>query len=235
MSNNRVLGMVVDNGRRRVHTERGDLFAREVVLATNGYTDALSPWHQKRLIPVSSTIAASEEIGEDRVNALLPHGCPVIDTRRIVCYVRAAPDRRRILFGGRARFVPLNAADSARVLHAQLVEMFPQMSDIRITNAWSGYMGFTFDFMPKIGVHEGVHYALGCNGGCGIVMMSWLGRQVGRKILGTSPSPSAFEGLAFGTRPFYAGKPWFLPIVGNWWRLRDRLEMARARRLQPSR
>ena len=109
-------------------------------------------------------------------------------------------------------------------------EMFPQMSAIRVTNAWSGYMAFTFDFMPKIGIHDGIHYAIGCNGGCGIVMMSWLGRQVGRKILGTAPAPSAFEGLKFGTQPFYSGKPWFLPIVGNWWRLRDWLEISAARR-----
>jgi len=25
--------------------------------------------------------------------------------------------------------------------------MFPQMADVRVTNAWSGYMAFTFDFM----------------------------------------------------------------------------------------
>jgi len=28
------------------------------------------------------------------------------------------------------------------------------------------------------------------------------------------------EGLAYKTRPLYAGKPWFLPIIGNWWRAR---------------
>ena len=107
--------------------------------------------------------------------------------------------------------------------------MFPQMSDLRVTNAWSGYMAFTFDFLPKIGIHDGIHYALGCNGGCGIVMMSWLGRRVGQKILGSSDT-SAFEGLAFKTQPFYSGRPWFMPIVGNWWRLRDWLELRQARK-----
>jgi glycine/D-amino acid oxidase-like deaminating enzyme len=124
----------------------------------------------------------------------------------------------------------MEPAESAKILHAQLLTMFPQMHDIKVTNAWSGYMGFTFDFMPKIGVHEGVHYAVGCNGGCGIVMMSWLGRQVAQKILGSAVQPSAFEGLAFKTRPLYAGKPWFLPIIGNWWRLRDWIELSRAQR-----
>jgi glycine/D-amino acid oxidase-like deaminating enzyme len=229
ISDNRVLGIVDEAGRKHVHSELGDFSAREVVLATNGYTDALSPWHQKRLIPISSTIVASEELGEERVDAMLPRHCPVIDTKRVICFARPTPDRKRILFGGRARFSPMGPRESASFLHQQLMTMFPQMSDIKVTNAWSGFMAFTFDFMPKIGVHEGVHYAIGCNGGCGIVMMSWLGRQVAQKILGSAAEASAFEGLAFKTRPLYMGKPWFLPIVGNWWRLRDWIEITRAR------
>jgi glycine/D-amino acid oxidase-like deaminating enzyme len=233
VSDNRVLGIVNEDGGKRVVTERGDWRAHEVVLATNGYTDTLSPWHRARLIPISSTVAASEPLGAEAVSTILPKLCPVIDTRRVICYVRPAPDGESILFGGRARFTPLGPVDSAKILHAQLVEMFPRMRGIRVTHAWSGLMGFTFDFMPKIGVHAGLHYALGCNGGCGIVMMSWLGRQVGRKLLGCASRPSAFEGLEFKTRPFYAGKPWFLPVVGNWWRLRDWLEIRRARASRP--
>ncbi len=227
--NNRVLGIADDGEFKRVAAERGEWRAREVVIATNGYTDSLSPWHQRRLVPISSTIAASEILGAERVRALLPKGSPVIDTKRVICYVRPAPGGERILFGGRARFSPLGPAESARILHGQLSEMFPQLADIQVTNAWSGLMAFTFDFMPKIGIRDGVHYAIGCNAGCGIVMMSWLGRQVGRKILGSAPQPSAFEGLAYRSRPLYTGNPWFVPIVGNWWRLRDWLEIRRAR------
>jgi glycine/D-amino acid oxidase-like deaminating enzyme len=233
VAKNRVLGIVHEDGFKRVVTERGAWRAREVVLATNGYTDALSPWHRRRLMPISSTVAASEPLGAEAVREILPKLCPVIDTRRVICYLRPAPDGESILFGGRARFTPLGPAESARILHAQLVEMFPRMRGIKVTHAWSGFMGFTFDFMPKIGMREGVHYALGCNGGCGIVMMSWLGRQVARKLLGGAPQPSAFEGLEFKTRPFYSGKPWFLPVVGNWWRLRDWLEIRRARLSNP--
>ena len=87
--------------------------------------------------------------------------------------------------------------------------------------------------MPQIGGRDGVHYALGCNGGCGIVMMSWLGRQLARRILGSAPRPSAFEGLEYRGRTLYSGNPWFIPIVGNWWRLRDWLEIRRARSAEP--
>lgn len=228
VSDARVIGISNDGGTKTVTTRSGSIRAREVVLATNGYTDRLSPWHQKRIVPISSTIVASEELGEERVSEVLPRLCPVIDTRRVVCYARPTPDKKAILFGGRARFSPIGPTESASILHQQLSVMFPQLRDIRVTNAWSGYMGFTFDFLPKVGTHEGIHYAIGCNGGCGIVMMSWLGRQAARKLMGTAQHPSAFEGLPFRSQKFYSGKPWFLPIVGNWWRLRDWVELRQA-------
>ncbi len=226
ISDSRVIGIAHESGNKIVETTTGSFIAKEVVLATNGYTDNLSPWHQKRLIPISSTIVSSEELGRERVAALLPTGCPVIDTRRVLCFARPSPDGKRILFGGRARFTSMTGQQSAEILYGQLTEMFPQLSDIKVTNVWSGRMAFTFDFLPKIGVHEGVHYALGCNAGCGIVMMSWLGKKVADKILSDQQPVSAFEGLPFKSPAFYAGKPWFLPIVGNWWRLRDWAERA---------
>ncbi|MGI9405934.1 MAG: FAD-dependent oxidoreductase, partial [Hyphomicrobiaceae bacterium] len=82
------------------------------------------------------------------------------------------------------------------------------------------------------GEHDGMHYAIGCNGGCGIVMMSWLGRQVGRKLAGTTNRGSAFEDQPFKTQPFYSGKPWFLPIVGNYYRFRDWMELRSVRHLR---
>ena len=91
-------------------------------------------------------------------------------------------------------------------------------------------MAFTFDFLPKVGRHEGMHYAMACNGGSGIVMMTWLGRQAARSILGKANRKSAFEGLEFRTMPFYSGAPWFLPLIGNWYRFRDWLDMRVVRR-----
>lgn len=230
MANTRALGVVNGDSEREVLIEGGVLRAREVVLAANGYTDQVSPWHQRRVIPISSTIVASENLGEDRVRELLPRLCPVIDTKRVICFARPTPDHKAILFGGRARFSPLGPVESAKILHGQLCAMFPGLADIKVNRAWAGMMAFTFDFLPKAGTHNGLHYAIGCNGGCGIVMMSWLGRHVARRILGTTNRVSAFESLPFKTQPLYSGTPWFIPIVGTWWRLRDWLEITHARR-----
>ena len=48
--------------------------------------------------------------------------------------------------------------------------------------------------------------------------------QTALKIAGKAVAPCAFEGLPFPTRPTYTGDPWFLPVVGGYYRLRDWLE-----------
>lgn len=220
--------MPSEGGKRVVETSRGRLTAREVMIATNGYTDHAAPFHRRRIIPMSSTIIATENLGREAVSAILPVGLPVIDTKRVISFIRTSPDGERILFGGRARFTPVSPRKSVEILHQLMGEIFPQLASARITHSWSGLMGFSFDFLPKVGAYEGVHYALACNGGSGVVMMSWLGRKAARNILGQSNSRSQFEGLPYNSHPLYAGLPWFVPVVGTWYRFRDWLDLRQA-------
>ncbi|MEP7085313.1 MAG: FAD-dependent oxidoreductase, partial [Betaproteobacteria bacterium] len=45
-----------DHGRFRAQTPLGDITARDVVIATNGYTVKLTPWLRRRVIPIGSYI-----------------------------------------------------------------------------------------------------------------------------------------------------------------------------------
>jgi glycine/D-amino acid oxidase-like deaminating enzyme len=204
-------------------TPRGRVRSRHVVLATNAYTAGLSRWHSRRLIPVDSHMIATETIGEDRLRELMPGLRVYGDTKRIPYYFRPSPDRSRLLFGGRASFASLGPTESARRLHHFAVGLFPQLAGVRVTHAWRGAVAFTFDYLPHMGVHDGVHYCLGCNGG-GVIMMTWLGHQVARQLLGRTNAGSAFSRLPFPSRPFYTGRPWFLPVAGVYYRMRDRFE-----------
>lgn len=208
----------------RITTNAGEVRARAVLSATNGYSlGGPDPWLARRLIPVGSYMIATAELPEATVARLFPNGRMVGDSRRVLNYFRPAPDGRRVLWGGRASFGPTTAGAAAPVLHAMMTAVFPELASTPITHAWTGNVAFTFDFLPHIGVHDGIHYAAGCQGS-GVAMQSWLGHQVALKILGRANNPSAFEGKDFPTLPLYAGRPWFLPLVGEWYRLRDRLE-----------
>jgi len=210
-----------------LETSAGAIRAREVVIATNGYTGGLTPELRRRLIPVGSHIIATEPMDPARARALIPKGRTIADTRRILCYYRLSPDGTRVLFGGRARFTPAPAEASAPVLWRYMVDRWPQLRDVRVTHAWTGNVAFTFDYLPHMGRHRGIHFALGCNGS-GVAMMTWLGHQTARKVLGGQNAVTAFDLEDFPTRPLYAGKPWFLPLVGSWYRMRDRIDRALA-------
>ncbi len=199
--------------------------AKHVVVATNGYTGDATPQLKRRIIPVASHIIATEELPADLARSLIPRGRTINDTPRVLTYYRMSPDGKRMVFGGRARFTAVGPEVSAPALHRMMTDRFPQLAGAKVTHAWTGNVAFTFDYLPHMGEIDGMHYALGCNGS-GVAMMSYLGHQTARKIIGGGNRVSAFEDLDFPARPFYTGNPWFLPIVGGWYRLRDRIDRA---------
>ena len=207
----------------RVHTSAGEIAADALMVATNGYTGAATPWHQRRVVPVASYMIATESIGADRVQQILPRLRVYGDTKKVLYYFRPSPAGDRILFGGRASFVQSEVRGAGVRLHRFLTELIPALAGTRITHAWKGNVAFAFDFLPHVGAHEGIHYALACNGS-GVVTMTHLGRQAARQILGRANRASAFSRLPFPTMPGYGGRPWFMPIVGAAYRLRDRLD-----------
>jgi glycine/D-amino acid oxidase-like deaminating enzyme len=213
----------------RIATSRGDIEAGDVVIATNGYTGDATPELKRRLIPLASHIIATEELPPDLATSLIPKKRTLADTKRVLCYYRMSPDGKRMLFGGRARFTQVTPAVSAPILHRFMTDRFPQMKGIRVTHAWTGNVAFTWDALPHTGTLGGMHYALGCNGS-GVAMMTYLGRQTARRIIGGANSTCGFELEDFPDFPLYNGNPnWALPGIGAYYRFRDSLSRALAK------
>ena len=215
---------IARNGTRwRLETARGAIEADEVVIATNGYTGDVTPRLKRRVIPLASHIIATEELSSDLAASLIPKGRTLADTRRVLCYYRISPDGKRVIFGGRARFTPVTPETSAPILHRFMLDRFPQLRGVRVTHAWTGNVAFTLDAVPHMGLDDGMHYALGCNGS-GVAMMTYLGYQTARKIAGKANAVCAFDAPEFPDHPLYSGKPWFLPFVGGYYRMRDSMD-----------
>lgn len=212
-----------EGGRFRLRTAAGDLSAENVFVATNGYSGPMLPWLQRRTIPIASYMIATEELPPDLIDEITPRERMLVDTKRILYYFRRSPDGRRILFGGRASFGRADEAASAETLFRFMCRIWPQLRDRRITHAWKGNVGFSFDLAPHTGQHDGIRYA-GCYQGTGVAMATYLGHLSARTILGDAPP--VFDEFSFPGHPLYRGQPWFLPIVGNYYRARDGLERA---------
>ncbi|MFQ5784406.1 MAG: NAD(P)/FAD-dependent oxidoreductase [Alphaproteobacteria bacterium] len=204
-------------------TPQGRLAAGNVIVATNGYTrdHAALPALRRRVIPIGSYMIATEPLDPAIIERLMPKNRVLNDTRRVVLYFRASPDRRRVVFGGRVALAETDPALSGPKLHAIMTTIFPELAQVRITHSWMGFVAFTFDHLPHIGVHDGLHYAMGyC--GSGVAMGTYLGHKAALKVLGAPEGHTAFDGLVFETRPLYDGTPWFLAGAVAWYRLLDR-------------
>jgi len=210
-----------------VVTSKGSVDARNVVVATNGYTGGLTPWLQRRVIPIGSYIIATEPLSPALMDELFPTNRIISDTCRVVYYYRPSPDRTRVLFGGRVTAGETDTGTSANLLHKDMCRIFPSLEDTSVTHSWSGTVAYSFDEMMHTGVHNGVHYSMGyC--GSGVSMASYLGMRLGQKVLGRAEGRTALDNLPFPTRPLYTGKPWFLSAAVGWYRWLDQREYKRA-------
>ncbi len=218
-----VTGLTEEGSGWTVETPRGSIRAGDVVIATNGYTGGVTPQFQRRVVPVGSYIIATEELPADLAASLSPKGRSFADTRRILTYYRLSPDKRRLIFGGRAKFGHTDPVETAPILYRFMLDRFPQLRGTKITHAWTGNVAFTLDEMPHMGKFDNLHYALGCNGS-GVAMMTYLGHQTARKIVARVNRVCAFDRADFPDHPLYNGSTWFLPWIGRYFRTRDWLD-----------
>jgi glycine/D-amino acid oxidase-like deaminating enzyme len=219
-------GIVTDglNGEKIVPTARGTIRARNVIVATNGYTEAdQTPELARRLVPVKSYQIATEPLPADLMAEIIPQGRMVSDTRRDLIFSRPSTDGTRLLFGSRPGIFEMSERQAAKRIYARMVAIWPQLAGVKITHSWVGSVAMTVDKLAHVGERDGTDFAVGCNGN-GVALMTYLGYQTARKILGEQNMPSAFDREKFTPVPLYSGKPWFLPAFTGWYRLRDFLD-----------
>ncbi|WP_051469788.1 FAD-binding oxidoreductase [Chelativorans sp. J32] len=213
------------NGKCEVQTDRGTIIADHVVVGTNGYTSRLG-WFRRRVVPFRAYMAATEEMPQELLDRLIPHGRTVIDSNTNIDFFRPAPDSRRILFGG-ATAAPLGGPEEiARRMKGIIDRVLPEARGLRLSHAWDGYCAGTFDLMPHMGRNGNVHYAMGYNF-AGVTMGSTFGRKIAARILGEPDQDSIFAAKGFPTMPFYTGKPWFLGLAMRYFDWHDR-QLARS-------
>jgi glycine/D-amino acid oxidase-like deaminating enzyme len=213
---------LIQHGRRwQLTLPSGTLDAAAVVVATDAYSSALTPFLQRRLLPVGSYAIATAPLDPAVAAGVLPRRRMAFDSKYFLYYFRLTPDQR-LLFGGRAEFTtptPDATRRSAGILRRAMVDVFPQLSGVAVEYAWGGRVAFTRDELPHAGESEALFYAVGY-GGHGIALATALGDAIGRRVAGEPVShPLVDDRLP--RMPLGRGAIWFLPIVGAYYRARD--------------
>ena len=142
----------------RARTARGDVHARWVVRATEGYTASLAG-ERRTLVPMNSSMIATTPLDSAAWEAIGWEGREVIgDEANVYIYMQRTDDDR-IAIGGRGvpyRFGSRTDGDGQTApstiasLRAKLEVMFPVLAPVEVEHAWSGVLGVPRDWCVAI-------------------------------------------------------------------------------------
>jgi gamma-glutamylputrescine oxidase len=175
-----------ENGREvRVHTAQGTVRCAHLVLCGNAYIGAVAPSLARRILGVGTYIIATEPLGEERAGSLLPSNAAVADINWILDYFRRSQDHR-LLFGGRVSYSSVQPPRLAESMRKRMVRVFPSLSDVKVANAWGGYLDITMSRAPDFGrLAPNVYYLQGFSGH-GVALAGLAGELASEAIAGTA-------------------------------------------------
>lgn len=220
--NSRVVRL--DTGANPVaETGRGRVRARFLVLAGNAYLGGLVPGLARMVMPVATYIAATEPLGAERAESLLPGNAAVSDMNFVLNYFRRSPDHR-LLFGGEVSYSGLDRPGLARSLRAKMLRLFPHLAGVRMTHCWGGKVAITVNRMPQIGrlspttcfAHGYSGHGVALSGMAGALMAEAIDGTAGRFDVMARIPHMAFPGGRLARTPA-------LVLGMLWFRLRDLL------------
>lgn len=209
-------------------TPKGTIRAERVIVATGAYSasypQAPLAYFRRRIISVGSFIVATRPLSEAEIAATMPGNRTCVTSLNIGNYIRLSPDNR-LIFGGRARFSAVSDqrsdATSGKILRRSMTGIFPHLADVDIDYCWGGLVGMTKDRFPRAGETDGMIYGMGYSGH-GAQLSTLIGQSLADMAMGRMDS-NPLAGLDWPSIPLHNGKPWFLPLVGMWFGLKDRL------------
>lgn len=180
----------------RVQTARGVVTARQVLIASNGYSDeVLVPWLKRRILPAISNIMVTRPLSQPELDAQgWTRTLMAYDKRMLLHYFRLLPDNR-LMFGARGglSFQPGSVADFAKRARAEFELVFPSFKAAEAAYEWNGLVCLTASLAPYIGPvpgSDGLWCALGWHGN-GVAAASEGGRRAARALMGERTAPPA--------------------------------------------
>ena len=197
--------------------------AEMVLLAGNGYLSGIDPEAEARVMPIDNYILATAPIGAGRPGGLIPGGEAVSDSRFVVYYFRPTA-AGRLVFGGGETYSRKPPRDLAGFVRRHMLNVYPQLGDVRIDHAWGGTLAITLKRLPLIRrLRPGVYAAAGYSGQ-GVAIAPFAGKVIADAIRGDPARLDRFAALP--VPPFPGGRLLRYPalVAGmTWYALRDRL------------
>ncbi len=184
--------------------------ADKVVLACNAYLGNLVPRLANRMLPVGSYIIATEPLGDDLANEILPGNHAVCDQRWALDYFRMSADKR-MLFGGVATYTGRHPRDVIKKMRPKMLKVFPQLADVKVDYHWGGYLSVGLNRIPQVGRLDHRTYYAQAYAGHGVAASHGAGRMIADAIEGNDERLSMIEAVKH--YPFPGGSLLRKPIL----------------------
>lgn len=216
------------NDRWVVTTAAGTITARALVLATNAYTQEfsrdLAPAIAHEIVPVLSWQMSTTPLSDNVRRSIIPGRQAVSDTHGELYFARF--DARHRLITGGALALPYNRAERLKPYIARrLQKLFPQIGPVTFDHVWNGYVGMTWDYMPRVHKLGPDAYAwAGCNGR-GVALGVALGRDLAAAVRGIPEETLALPFCDPAPLPFHSAIRRMAPLMLVQYRHRDAREI----------
>jgi gamma-glutamylputrescine oxidase len=202
-------------------TPDGAVRARQVIIATNSYSDLTDATRhmQHTLVPFRSAIIATDKLPHNLAGSLMPTGRTYTETKRMMRWFRMVDDR--VIFGGRGAFGKQDSEPAFDALRKAMTGIFPELSDVPLAFKWSGLVGMTLDSVPHIGwLDDRTLFSMGYNG-AGVAMSSLMGRYLAAFIRGERPDVGLLDARRMKVIPFYPLREPAVRMVAGWYQFLD--------------
>ncbi|MVW77227.1 NAD(P)/FAD-dependent oxidoreductase [Pseudomonas xionganensis] len=206
-----------------VHTPKGRIKAKFVVVAGNAYLGNLVPELSAKSMPCGTQVITTEPLSEEMARSLLPQDYCVEDCNYLLDYYRLSGDNR-LIFGGGVVYGARDPANIEAIIRPKMLKAFPQLKDVKIDYAWTGNFLLTLSRLPQVGrLGDNIYYSQGCSGH-GVTYTHLAGKLLGEVLRGQAERFDAFATLPH--YPFPGGRLFQVPFsaMGAWYyTMRDKL------------
>ena len=204
-----------------VQTGQGRVICDHVILAGNGYLGNLDRKIAARVMPINNFIVATEPLG-DRAKDILSQPIAVADTRFVVNYWRLSEDNR-LLFGGGESY-GYKFPDIIKTVMKPLLQVYPQLKDVKIDYAWGGTLAITMNRMPCFARPAPNVLSASGYSGHGVAMATLAGKIMAEAVGAQAERFDLMAALPYMRFPGGAGLRWPLLVTAMiWYSMRDRL------------
>ena len=126
-----------------VHTEKGQVHAEKVILATNAYSELGVKEQARKFVPIFYSQLATKPLSDAQLVSVLPNKEGVWDTCTVMSSFRL-DQQGRLVFGGMGG----EGSVLSNWATQRVTELFPILSKVEWDYCWTGKIAYSEDHLP---------------------------------------------------------------------------------------